>query len=81
MYLGSNSLRTLLNSLEIFQKFKFICKGFNGLSFKSSSLSAVLETPLGVCVTQFMTQEAAHSVLQSITGLVPHLAQIKVRSN
>lgn len=44
-----------LNSLESIQKFKFICAGLKSLSFKSHSLSAVLETPLGVCVTQFMT--------------------------
>lgn len=43
---------------------------------KSNSLSAVLETPLGVCVTQFMTQETAYSVFQSTTFLVPDFGQI-----
>lgn len=48
---------------------------------KSNSLSAVLETPLGVCVTQFMTQETAYSVFQSTAFLVPDFSQIEVRSN
>lgn len=61
-------------------KLQFIFKGFT-FCLKSNSLFAVLETPLGVCVTQFMTQETAYSVFQSATFLVPDFTQIEVRSN
>lgn len=79
LYLWCDSHRTLQISLEICHKLKFILKGFT-FCLKSNSLSAVLETPLGVCVTQFMTQETAYSVFQSTTFLVPDFSQTEVRS-